>query len=201
MLLMNFAKVVTPIAILIPLFYPLYCWGAKRRIGFNFYEIALYMSATYLVMVILEAAIGALHADLFGWRLWEYHMNPNHDGYGTYIGFAMWPFYGLHIYWFKHVMERWPAYQSPWIIGLFTAVEGPAFEFMGNGIIYLLYGEYLFYYFPPDLFHLTTVKVMPHYALAGVCLGYIINAINHTPKTWGLPASLYALGLGVTFLG
>ncbi|MGM0562853.1 MAG: hypothetical protein ACQES2_00850 [Pseudomonadota bacterium] len=198
----NLLRVATPIAILVPLFYPLYCWGAGKRIKVEPYPVALYMSVTYLAMVILEAAIGFSHTEIFGWRLWEYRMNPNHHGYGTYLGAVMWPFYGLHIYWFKQVMDsRWPNKRHPLIIGLFTSIEGPAFEFFGNGIILILYSQYLFYYFPPELNHLTTVHVMPHYFVAGVCLGYLVNAIEKAPRTWGLPISLYALGLGVTILG
>jgi len=194
-------KVLTPFVIGIPLFYPLYCWAAKQRLPIFNYDMALYMTATYFAFVTLEASFGFIHFEIFGWRIWEYRMYPNHHGYGTDLGPIMWTLYGIHVYWFKQIMKGWKPFKSPWTKGAFTSVEGPLFEFVGNGAILLIYGQYLFYYFPSDLYHLTTVQVMPHYAIAGVVFGYFLNAIDHAPKTWGLPISLFIMGLCVTILG
>ena len=201
--LLSIWKVILPFAIGIPLFFPLYWWGSKKQLKFNPYDFLLYTGATYMGFVLLEASFGLLHQIIFDQRLWEYRMLPNHHGYGSYLGILMWPLYGIHIYWFKQVIQiRWPKNRgNPWIMGLFTAVEGPLFELVGNGIILLAFGQYLFYYFPSELHHLTTVWVMPHYAIAGVIFGYFINAVNKAPRTWGLPISLYIMGLCVTALG
>ena len=195
------AIVLTPFALGIPLLYPVYCWGAKRRLPIFNYELLLCMATTYLVFVVLEASFGFIHYEILGWRIWEYRMLPNHRGYGTDLGPVMWSLYGIHVYWFRQVMRNWVHFKNPWVKGGFTAVEGPVFEFVGNGIILLIYGQYLFYYFPSDLMHLTTFKVMPHYAIAGVIFGYFMNAMDKAPKSWGLPISLFIMGLCVTILG
>ena len=70
-----------------------------------------------------------------------------------------------------------------------------------SSVFLAAFGQYLFYYFPPELGHLTTFWVMPHYGVAGVIFGFFINAVTKTPRTWGLPISLYAMGLCVTALG
>lgn len=196
-------KVALPFAVGIPLFFPLYWWGSKKQITFNLYDFLLYTGATYMGFVLLEASFGLIHEMIFGNRLWEYRMLPNHHDYGSYLGMLMWPLYGVHVYWFKQVMDvrAKKFYASPYTKGLFTAVEGPLFELVGNGIILLAFGQYLFYYFPPELNHLTTFWVMPHYGAAGVIFGFFINAVTKAPRTWGLPLSLYAMGFCVTALG
>lgn len=196
-------KVALPFAIGIPLFFPLYWWGSNKKLNFDSYQFFLYTGATYLGFVIMEASFGYFHQQLTGWRIWEYRMLPNHHGYGTYMGPFMWPLYGIHIYWYAQVMQqrKIQAFKKPWVQGLSTAVEGPLFEFIGNGIILIAFGEYLFYYFPGDLWHLTTLLVMPHYAIAGIIFAFLINALTTAKKSWGLPVALYSLGLCFTFVG
>lgn len=195
--------VLTPFLIGIPLLYPVYRWGAKGHLKFNAYDFFLTTGATYFGFVLLEASFGLIFEKLFGWRMWEYRILPNHHHYGSYLGALMWPLYGVHVYWFKQVMDARAKrfYHSPLTKGAFTAVEGPLFEFVGNGVILLIFSQYLFYYFPSDLWHLTTVKVMPLYALAGWVFGYFFNAIISAPRTWGLPIAMYVMGACVTMLG
>lgn len=196
-------KVLIPFAVGIPLFFPVYWYASKKTLRFDAYEVLLYTGATYMGFVLLEASFGYIHEQLFGWRIWEYRMHPNHHDYGSYLGALMWPLYGIHVYWFKQVLAaRAPSWvNQPLVMGSFTAIEGPLFEFVGNGIIVLIFGQYLFYYFPPDLFHLTTLWVMPHYALAGVIFAFIMKALAQAERSWGLPIALYAMGLSFTVMG
>jgi hypothetical protein len=191
-------------AIAVPLLYGLYCLLAGRRLRIDPYLLLLNMSGAFLVMSIMEASFGYLHTQVFGWRLWEYQLLPNHRGYGSDLGPMTWPWYGFHFYLFNealHHRQLVVVRRGAWLKGSITGIDGPLLEILGNGLFVLLFGQYVFYYFPGELGHLTSVLVMPYYAAAGIVLVLVMRALNQAERAWGLPAALYFIGVCFVVVG
>ncbi len=202
MILTTVGQVALVTAVAIPFLYGLHCLLAGRRLRLEPYGLALYMSASFLVMAIMEAALGHLHTQLFGWRLWEYHLLPNHRGYGSDLGPITWPWYGFHVYLLDQVLRaRRLELGGPQWRGALTGLDGPLLEILGNGLFLLFFGGYVFYYFPGELGHLTSVKVIPHYALAGMVLYLVLRALVQAERSWWLPAALYFTGVCFVVVG
>ncbi len=189
------AKVLAVTAIAVPVLYLLHSMLAGRLIRPDPYLLLLHMSTAFLVMSILEAGLGFLHTELLGWRLWEYRLLPNHRGYGTYLGLITWPWYGFHLYLFEQALAgRGLRIENVCWRGSLTGVDGPLLEILGNGLFLLMFGQYVFYYFPGDLGHVTSTAVMPHYALAGVVLAVVLRALVRAERSWLLPLAIYFIG-------
>ena len=202
MLFPTIGKVVMVTAIAIPVIYLLHSLLARRWLVIEPYPLLLHTSGAFLVMAIMEAALGLLHTELLGWRLWEYRILPNHHGYGSDLGPITWPWYGFHIYLLDQVLAaRRIRAEQPYVRGGMTGVDGPVLEILGNGLFLVLFGQYVFYYFPGELGHLTSLLVIPHYALAGTVLFFIIRALRAAPPSWTLPAALYFTGVCFVVVG
>ncbi|MDZ7753371.1 MAG: hypothetical protein U5S82_17435 [Gammaproteobacteria bacterium] len=202
MILLTVGKVALVTAIAIPILYLLHSRLAGRWLAIEAYPLLLYMSGAFLVMAIMEASLGYMHTEALGWRLWEYRILPNHHGYGTDLGPITWPWYGFHLYLLDQVLSARRLHaQGPVVRGGMTGVDGPLLEILGNGLFLLIFGQYVFYYFPGDLGHLTSLLVIPHYALAGMVLYFIIHALRDAPRSWSLPPALYFTGVCFVVVG
>jgi len=202
MILLTVGKVALVTSIAIPFLYLLHSRLAGRWLAIEAYPLLLYMSGAFLVMAIMEAALGYMHTEALGWRLWEYRILPNHHGYGTDLGPITWPWYGFHLYLLDEVLRSRRLHaRGPVVRGGMTGLDGPLLEILGNGLFLLIFGQYVFYYFPGDLGHLTSLLVIPHYALAGMVLYFIVRALRDAPKSWSLPPALYFTGVCFVVVG
>lgn len=189
-------------AIAVPILYLLYCLVAGRRVPVDPPRLVLTMATAFLVMSIMEAGLGYLHSLVFGWRMWEYRLWPNHRDFGTYLGPITWPWYGFHFHLFNKALElRHRAVRNPVLHGAMTGLDGPLLEILGNGLYLLVFGGYVFYYFPPELGHLTSLFVIPYYAIAGVVLAIVMQGLEGTTRRLPVATAIYLLGLGFVFVG
>lgn len=162
-------------------------------------EIALYAAAVFLVAVISEILVNSAYETLFGRKLWEYRVLPLYDGDISLLSFIIWPVYGVHLYFFRQVLAQRlaPQRNRDRMHALIIGLDAPLFyEVCGNLLFILMLGEYYAYYLPGELFHLTSVQVIPVYMLfiyVGLkLLGWLLQgSVGHRP--W----LVYALGLVV----
>jgi hypothetical protein len=190
-------------AIGVPILYLFHRFLARQPLKLNPYDIMLFMSGAFLIASIFEVALGSLHTQIFGWRMWEYRVLPNHGGYGSYLGPLFWPWYGFHLYLFHQVLQirKRPLSKTTFLKGTCSGLDGPLLELLANGLFILFSGGFLFYYTPSDLGHLSSLSVMPHYVIGGVILAYVLKFLNNAKKNWALPAALFGTGLGFVFVG
>lgn len=187
------AQILAITLIAVPMLYLFYCLIAGQWLSINPYRLLLNMSAAFLIMSIMEASLGHFHTHIFGWRLWEYHLLPNHRAYGTFLGLITWPWYGFHFYLFnKALKKRNRQVNNLFLHGCITGIDGPLLEILGNGLYLLVFGGYVFYYFPGEIGHLTSLYVIPYYAMAGIVLTIVMSALNQARIDYWLVAALYA---------
>ena len=181
-----------------------FSWALNRRLmrgpfRIDGFEVALYAATVFLVAVICEILVNSAYESVFGRKLWEYRVLPLYGGDISLLSFIIWPVYGVHLYFFRQVLaQRLSAHRNrDRVHALIIGLDAPLFyEVCGNLLFILLLGEYYAYYLPGELFHLTSVQVIPIYMLfiyAGLkLLGWLLQGrVGHKP---GL---VYLLGLAV----
>ena len=171
----------------IVVFYLLGSLLAARFLRLDAYELLLSMAVGFFVAIICEVFLGQLYTWMVGKPLWVYRVWPIHGGYTSALNFIVWPVYGYYWYITSLVMNaRGLRFRRHWHKGLLTGIDGPLLEMLANGFFLSLYATFYFYYLPDDLWHFTSVQVIPLYMLMGISLSfllatsmYLANLIKH----------------------
>lgn len=174
------------------------CGGRLRLVAS---EAALLAVLVFLLAVLCEAGVNPLYEALFGHKLWEYRLLPLHDRNVSALGAIVWMSYGLHLYFLDQTLDRRIAAgpRRNLYKAAFIGVEAPlVWEVLGNSYFLLTVGDYYAYYLPGDVFHLTSLQVVPVYVLC-IYAGLQVHArIRRHHGGWPLP--LAGIGAGLIFL-
>ena len=183
--------------------YGLWRLPMRRPLPLDAQTIWLYMGLAFPACAIGEVFIGQLHYALFHTRLWQYCVAPTHDGYTSLYNFAIWPLYGWHVYLGEQALALWNPRASvrTAVLLLKHASAGPLLEVIANLGMLLIAGRYYFYYFPDDLWHLTSMQVVPYYAVLSLLFSCFIARVRHVRQKVALGCIGYLTGLAYLLRG
>jgi hypothetical protein len=159
------------------------------------YRFFLLISASFFFAICFEIIANGAYKMIFSQPLWEYKIYPSHGGSTSILGMFFWPLYGVYLYFLHQAFKvrSWHA-AAHWKKGLLAGLDGPIIEIILNAFFLLVHGTFFFFYFPSDIFHFTTLQIVPVYAVGGVILTYAIHYLEQIKKNWFLPVTLYLLG-------
>lgn len=131
-----------------------------------------------------EILVGSIYSFMTqGAYLWEYKILPVHNGYTSYIAPLIWGVAGVytHLFWghFAAIKNRWLKYGVLALDTLFV-------EITLNGLFLLLFKNYVFYYHPGDLWHLSSVQTLPFYLIAAIVTVRAIRYSALHPRFYSL---------------
>lgn len=177
---------------------------ARQPLATHAYSMLLYGSMVFCLAIIIEVIVNTGYTWVVGEKLWEYRIYPRHDQNVSLLAPIIWFAYGVHIYFADQTMTlRLPKGRKGDITrSIITGIDAPlVFEVTGNLVFLVLIGEYYAYYLPGELWHLTSVRVIPLYML-GIFIGLrVLRWVAARPENWLLPAGFYGGGLLFLWLG
>jgi hypothetical protein len=167
-------------------------------------EIMLLATLVFVLAIICEATLNPLYESLFGEKLWVYRVFPLHDGNVSALAALVWTSYGVHLYFLNQSLDRWLG-DNPrrnYLKAMLIGAEAPlVWEVLGNGCFLLTVGEFYAYYLPGELFHFTSVRVIPLYMLC-IYLGLqVYEHLRTRALGWEWPAGFFASGTVILGLG
>lgn len=174
------------------------------RLVIDGYRLALTASSVLLLAVLAESLINPFYEQLFGSKLWEYHVFPLHDSNVSALAVIVWTAYGIHLYFTRQSMDirlgvRW---NSTGTKALIIGFEAPfVFEVAGNLLFLQLMNRYYAYYLPTDVYHLTSFRVVPVYIFCIFSGLLILKMLEQLPRYRLLPPALFAGGVAWLFAG
>jgi hypothetical protein len=124
-----------------------------------------YISSVIVLGVFGEVLVDSVYDKIFGVPLWVYRLLPIHHSYTSYYSLFIWGMYGFHLYLLHSSFGR--KIRSTWVLAIIISVEALIIEVLFNLTSLTFLGQYIFYYLPNDLWHVTSIQVMPVYFLAG----------------------------------
>lgn len=142
----------------------------------------LYITTVALLGVFGEVLIDSLFKLAVKRPLWEYHLLPIHNSYTSYYSLAVWGMYGFYLYIFHDFLKGKRSKLSKRYLILLIGVEAILLEVAINTIYLAFFGDYIFYYLPNDLWHLTSVRAIPFYLLLGIVISKCIKRFRKDPK-------------------
>lgn len=168
------------------------------RLQLDLHQIALLAALTFLAAILCEATVNPLYTRVFGEKLWEYRLLPLHDRNVSALAVLAWTAYGVHLYFLTQSLDRRisPGPRRLLCKAALIGAEAPLlWEVGGNGFFLLMLGEYYAYYLPGELFHLTSLRVVPIYMLC-VLLGLLLHERLHRhARDWRIAGGCFAAGL------
>lgn len=150
----------------------------------------LYVCCLAMLGVYGETIFGNAYDFFFGHPLWRYTVLPIHHGYTSKFALVLWGAYGFYLYLMHDNVVKRSAKAAKYLPFIFCA-EAIAIELAVNATYRLVFGRYLFYYVPGDLWHLTSLQTLPIY-LAG---GFLINTMLRKSR----PDPLFFAGAAAAF--
>jgi hypothetical protein len=159
------------------LFYIFFSLYWRKLVALQYRRLLYYVSLFSLFGVVGEAFTNTLYGYIFGVPLWEYHLFPAHGGDITFLFFFVWGTLGFYTY-LRDACFRGKGKKKKLSSGLILGGEAIFIELLLNVPFFLLFGSYIFYYFPANLgplSHFSTLHVIPFYMIVGYVTGRLIE--------------------------
>lgn len=154
--------------------YILNCVFAREFKKIDVKTAVLYVATVGMMGVFGEIFVGSIYQALFEHHLWDYTVLPVHEGLTSQYAPVIWGSCGWYLY-LSHDTLRQRGIVKAKHLALIFAFETVVLEAATNGSFKLFFGEYLFYYSPSDLWHLTSLQAMPFYLVAGYVIAIIVE--------------------------
>lgn len=149
-----------------------------------------YVSAAVLIGVFGEVFIETVYTAIFGQPLWHYQFLPVHGTYTSQFSLVLWAMYGLHIYWTKQTLDRKYGKLAKWKLATVFAVESLLLETFANVVWLILFGYFIYFYTPPDLWHVTTIINIPCYFAAAWAMIGTVKRFEKDPRFYATMSAL-----------
>jgi hypothetical protein len=133
-----------------------------------------------MVGVFGEVLLDSLYTAVFGTPLWQYRVLPIHNAYTSYYSLVIWGMYGFYLY-LLHDSLNGRFADSVGLLAVFISVEAIALELLLNLSHLIIFKQYIFYYLPSGLWHLSAFQVIPFYFIAGIVIAKSISGFKSNP--------------------
>jgi len=141
----------------------------------------LYVSTVAMIGVFGEIFADTIYEYVFGIPLWRYNVLPVHHGYTSEYAIVLWGLYGLHLYLLHGSLEN-VSFVRKRHLALMFAFEALILEAVVELASKVFFGEYVYYYYPDDLWHISTVQNLPLYLLCGCLIVVVIDRFKFSPR-------------------
>jgi hypothetical protein len=125
-----------------------------------------YIVAVATVGVFGEIFLDTIYNHFVGHPLWEYRILPVHKGYTSSFAIVTWGIYGFYLSMLHDTLSKYRLHIIK--LALLMSIEALFAEAALTVSAKLLLGEFLYYYFPGDLWHISSFQNIPFYFVCAV---------------------------------
>jgi hypothetical protein len=161
--------------------YVVNCLVAREWCSISFRPVAVYIMTVATIGVFGEVFVGTIYHDLFGRPLWLYRVAPIHHGYTSRYAPFLWGALGFYLY-LLHGYLKARGTETIERLAFLFAGETVILELIVSSSFKLMFGKYLFYYLPSDLWHFTSLQTLPFYLPAGVVIVKSARQLLRSPR-------------------
>lgn len=146
----------------------------------NLKLVTVYFMTVALIGVFGEIALDTVYKFFVGTPLWRYNILPIHQAYTSSYAIVVWGLYGFHLYLLHDSLGKWSINKTKHLALIFC-FEALILESALTISARVLLGEYMYYYFPSDLWHVTSVQNIPFYFICGLIILKTIKRFKKDP--------------------
>ncbi|MBP9667528.1 hypothetical protein KBD87_01840 [Candidatus Saccharibacteria bacterium] len=153
---------------------------ARRWLSLDKNSIS-FISAAILIGIFGEVFVETIYTFLFHQPLWHYQFLPVHATYTSYFSIVLWTMYGLHLYWVDQTLRQKYGTLPRWKLASVFAIESLLLETFANIVWLVVFGYFIYYYTPADLWHATTIQNIPCYFAASWAMIATVRRFKQSP--------------------
>jgi hypothetical protein len=146
----------------------------------------LFISAVAMIGVLGEIFVDSIYAHFFSTPLWRYNFLPIHSAYTSKYAPVLWGTLGLYLY-FMHG-EKWTPKQITKLSIIF-GFEAMILEAVVDLASRPILGDYIYYYYPNGLAHISAFQNFPFYFLCGRLMIQTVYFFRASPRYFTTLAS------------
>ncbi len=154
---------------------------AKKFIKIQLRPLITYILTMASLGLFGEIMYGIIYEAIFGSPLWQYHVLPIHNAYTSVYSLYLWGMVGVHLY-LLHTTLKTRSITSTHKLAFIFCIEAIVLEALVNLSFLAVFGGFIYYYLPNDLWHITSLQTLPLYLLAGYIAVTAMTLASKTPR-------------------
>ena len=147
--------------------YLLNCIIARQFKKIQISRALVYISTVAMLGLFGEIFVDTMYNHFFHIPLWRYNILPIHHAYTSSYAVVLWGAYGLYLYLLHDSLEKWSISKQRHLALIFS-VEALFLEAIVELLSKATLGKYVYYYYPSDLWHISTFQNLPFYFICGL---------------------------------
>lgn len=163
------------------LLYALNCAIAGRWKRIHLRHALVYVTSVAMIGVYGEVFLDTLYNHFVGHPLWRYNLLPLYGGFTSAYAPVVWGMYGFHVYLLHDTLGGKWAITRTRHLALIISLEALILEALLTISAKPVFGTFLYYYLPADLWHVTSIQNMPFYFACGVVIVQVMRRFRRDP--------------------
>lgn len=133
-------------------------------------QVLMYFSVVAMIGIFGEIFLDSIYNAIAGRPLWYYEILPIQHGYTSSFAIVTWGMYGFHLYLLHGSLRAKWAITRTRHLALIFCVEALVLEALLTISAKFVFGKFLYYYLPGDLWHVSSLQNIPFYFICGVVI-------------------------------
>jgi hypothetical protein len=149
-------------------------------------KVVLTPAIAYFVTIASIGLYGEIFLDtvynyVFGRPLWYYNILPIKGGYTSSFAIVTWGLFGFHLYLLHDTLaSRWSITRAKHLAYILS-IEALVLEAILTLSAKLVFGKFLYYYTPSDLWHVTSFQNIPFYFIFAIIAVKTLRRVHKDP--------------------
>ncbi|HSX31377.1 MAG TPA: hypothetical protein VLE99_05665 [Candidatus Saccharimonadales bacterium] len=154
---------------------------ARRLMRPKLKPALLYFTTVGAIGLFGEIFLDTSYNFFVGHPLWYYNLLPIQGGYTSAFAIVTWGLYGIHLYLLHDTLAtKWSITRTRHLAIIFS-LEALVFEALLTLSAKAVFGKYLYYYLPADLWHVSSFQNMPFYFICGAVVLKTLKRFRQKP--------------------
>lgn len=149
-----------------------------KRVTFKY--ALVYFFGVALIGLYGEIFLDTMYNAVIGNPLWRYNILPVHHAYTSSYAIVVWGLYGFHLYLLHDTLRARSITKTLQLAAIFC-IEALFMEAALTISAKFLLGDFMYYYYPSDLWHVSSFQNIPFYFICGIVIIKTMQRFKASP--------------------
>ncbi len=143
-------------------------------------QLLLCMCSVAMIGVLGEIFVDGIYSHLYSTPLWRYNFVPVHHAYTSMFAPVLWGCVGMYLYLVHHKLDKWSG-KELLKLSIIFGFEAMIMEAIVDIVSKFILGDYIYYYYPSGLWHISAFQNFPFYFICGGLIAQTFHWFKKEP--------------------